>query len=269
MFKEAIFFLLYITSGMIFSKKPDIRDSNIYLINLKSRKDKLMASTFQLNMLRLNFTVIEAVNGIILKNQKSQNMTNEIVKNITGINELKVSLNSLRASKLSPAQIGCWLSHLKTFDKIKNDDKDKLSLILEDDFIADGMAIELINKNLMKLHKKYDWDLVYVGHCHNRARCQNYLDNSKEICKTVVRVYCTHAYILKNKSAAIKLFNAGNLKVPIIADHYYENTNLNRYMIFPHIFKQRKSIKADINSYGGYHTDLLNKTFENLLAKLF
>lgn len=262
-----LFFCFFLNS--FYLKKYDIRTANVFLINLKNRYDKLLVSKFQLNMLGLNYSIIEAINGNFFAHLKVDDTSNKILQNITGINGLKISLKSLQQSSKSPGQIGCWLSHLKALNSIINSENDSLSLILEDDFIADGNAIELVNKNLEKLSENNEWDLLYVGHCDFKKRCKKYLDPSKTICKTISRIYCTHAYVLKNKSVAKVLFNAGNQATPVIADHYFEKTGLQRYIIFPHIFKQRKSIIGDINSPGGYHTDLLNKTIENLVNTNF
>ena len=246
----------------------DIRNANIYLINLRHRTDKLYASALQLELLGLKFTLIDAVNVASLKAPDSEECNQDILKSITGINILKLNLDDIRKSKKTAAHIGCWLSHLKAFNEILKQDVDKMSLILEDDFVADGNAIELVNKYLAQLEKNHEWDLFYAGHCDSRVNCHRYLDATRKICSTVKQTPCAHAYIVKNKSAAKKLLDAGNLKEPVNADYFFETAGLKRYMVFPHIFKQRKNIVADVKSEGGIHEELLDNSLELIVNNL-
>lgn len=266
-----IFFLfkLFVLQNFLnVSKTKGIFDAKVYLINLKEREDKLESSKFQLNLLGLNFTVVEAENGFYLKSLDYKKMTESFLKNKTGVEDLKITLLNITQSNRSPGQIGCWLSHLKTLNKIINSN-DSLSLILEDDFVADGNAISLVNKYIHLLSKEKNWDLLYVGHCDSPSRCKKFLDKKKSICLTETRIYCTHAYLIKNKSVAKKIFNAGNLIKPVNADYFFDKANIKRYVVFPHIFKQRKNIKADINSRGGIYDLLLNNTIEQILETKF
>lgn len=237
----------------------NILDGNVFLINTKERNDKLAVSKFQLDLLGINFTRIDAINiSSILNSRPYQGELN--VSKIVGINDLKLPSEEF---KKSSNHAGCWLSHLKALQQISNEPDDKISLILEDDFIADGNAISLINEKLKLLPQ--DWDLFYVGHCDTKSKCRRYL--SGDVCQANANdiVVCLHAYIVKNKSAAKKLFDAGNMKKPVLADFFFQLAHVDRYLIFPSIFTQRKNINADIGSGGGNFLPLKNNSIENLL----
>ena len=258
----------YLRNILAVPQTIDIRNANIYLINLKHRKDKLYASTVQLELLGLKFTVIDAVNGNYLNTFEYNENYPKQLQSLTGIEGLKADLNSIKFTPNTPAHVGCWLSHLKALKQILKQFDDRISLILEDDFIADGNVIELVNRYLAQLEKNHEWDLLHAGHCDSKEKCKYFLNENESICYTEERVFCTHAYIVKNKAAAKKLFNAGNRELPVLADFFFETADLKRYMVFPHIFKQRKNIEADIKSEGGIHEELLNNSLELIVNNL-
>lgn len=261
-----LFSILFFHIRSILQQTYNIKNAKIYLINLKERTDKLKTSKFQLDLLGLNFSVVEAINGTLLKSKHFKPKI-EDVNIFTGIKNLKTTLKIIKSSKRTPGQIGCWLSHLKALDIIIQND-DSMSLILEDDFVADGNAIDLMNKYISQLSKDLDWDLLYVGHCDAVQRCSLFLDKTKKLCFTNVRVNCLHGYVLKNKKVAETLFKAGNLLKPVNADQIFELSKAKRFMAFPPIFKQRKNIKADVASKSGIHPALLNNTIEVIINKL-
>lgn len=129
----------------VFLSTFDVNNLQTYLINLKHRNDKYLASKFQLDILGLNFSTFEAVNGPEIMSDLKRNGSDSNLKNMTGIEDLKVSVDSMLKSSSSAAQTGCWLSHLKLHQIIsKSEDENKMHLIFEDDFLADGSAIDLI-----------------------------------------------------------------------------------------------------------------------------
>lgn len=254
-------FILESTDGL------NILDSKAYLINLKDRTDKLAVSKFQLDLLGLNFTPVEGINGNQLKNLSSFSLDDELIGKSIGIPDLKLTMRAVKTSKLNNPQLGCFLSHLKVFNEIANQQGDSMSLIFEDDFLADGSAIQLMNDYIKQLPS--DWDLLYVGHCDGRHVCKNYLNSEKSLCYSEALVVCVHAYLLKSKSVAKKLFDTANSIEPTNADFYFQKAGIKTYVVFPHIFTQRKNIKADINSPYGMFSKLNNDSIANLVNKLF
>lgn len=239
-----------------------IMNANVYLINMKNRHDKLAASKFQLDLLGLNFKRVDAINGNSLRSVNDYS-SEKGVGEVVGIKDLKLTFGDLKVSYKSGSHVGCWLSHLKAFQQILEEPDDKMSLIFEDDFIADGNAISLITDNLKSLPD--DWDLFYAGHCDSRDRCERYFGYDVCKAKSEDKVVCVHAYIVKNKSVAKKLFDAGNVKEPVNADYFFQLAKINRFMTFPSIFSQRKYISADIGSGGGIFMPLRNNSIEKML----
>lgn len=239
-----------------------------FLINLERRSDKFQSSKFQLDFLNISFNVFTAVDGGKLRNQLDQNK-NASVAELVDIKNLKLKRETLEKSNNSLSHVGCWLSHLKLMQKIEDSKVEDNILILEDDFVADGDAVSLIASAINKL--PFNWDLLYVGHCDTRGCCENYLDRKYDMCKCRKNqpIGCTHGYMLRNYSVASRIFERGNSEEPLLADLYYDKTTLNRFIVFPHIFSQRKSILADVKSEGGVFTELRNSTLKDLVEKYY
>ena len=112
----------------------------IFLINLKDSKDRLELVDRQLKAIDLKYERIEAVNGL------------EYVKNPNILECDKISVNLL-----SPAYIGCTLSHIRCYEKIIEENID-FALILEDDVFFyknfKNVFFEVIENNI--LNEKWD-----------------------------------------------------------------------------------------------------------------
>lgn len=105
---------------------------HVYLINLKRRPDRLEKMRNLLKRLKIEFTLIEAVDG------------REIKRIPKGLN------NGI---------VGCHLSHLKVLKDIQEKEFEQ-PLILEDDLISHKEFEELLT-NLHLIPK--DWKLLYIG----------------------------------------------------------------------------------------------------------
>ena len=261
--------ILSFTKTFLGSSEFDFNNLKTFLINLDERNDKYLVSKYQLDLLGINFTRIKGVDGKQLVKDIRNNNTHLDLKIETGISGLSVSVDSLKKSEYSGGEIGCWLSHLKVFQTISCNpvEANNPILILEDDFLADGDAIKLIKKFVNRVSN--DWDLLYVGHCDKSSKCRRRKAIKRGVCITDKMVVCAHAYLLRNATVAARLFETGNSPSPMLADFYFQYADLNRYMIFPHIFSQRKNIAADVKSDGGIFTALVNNTIETLVARKF
>ncbi len=105
---------------------------HVYLINLKRRPDRLKKMQKLLKRLKIDFTLIEAVDGKEIK-------------------RIPKGLNS--------GIVGCHLSHLKVLKDIQEKEFEQ-ALILEDDLIP-HKEFESLLANLHLIPK--DWKLLYIG----------------------------------------------------------------------------------------------------------
>lgn len=95
----------------------------IFLINLKASADRRMAATEQLARVGLSPTIVEAVDGRALAPA-------EVARLVDAAGRLR------RAPKpLSPAEVGCYLSHRAVLERIVAEDIPQ-ALVLEDDLLA-------------------------------------------------------------------------------------------------------------------------------------
>ncbi len=230
---------------------------DVLLINLNRRPDKLQISEYQLKRLNIsNYTRIAGVDGKELLDR---------LKNSTLSPAEVLGQKYLKADKIymnNPGQIGCSLSHLKVMKHIIDKNITRPVLVFEDDFLADGDAINQVEKALKLL--PFNWGLFYAGHCHGRSgtafqKFGKYSINKlgKEL------VPCTHAYLINGAKFAKEYLETGNTKKLELADFVVQASSMSRYIIYPFIFSQLKEIKADIQSGGGSWPELVNKSLSH------
>lgn len=137
----------------------NINIKNVYVINLEKDKYRLQSffnlikkqniSTTKRGWFRFN-----AIDG------SNIDTINEEIKNIDDESNMKI----LEYWKKYPGSIGCYLSHIKLWETILNDQKSsEYTLIMEDDsyFTLNGLTnLEIV----METAKNIKWDLLYIGH---------------------------------------------------------------------------------------------------------
>jgi GR25 family glycosyltransferase involved in LPS biosynthesis len=124
-----------------FEKNP-----KIYVINMDKDKDRLKSITSTLKSNNFNFERIKAINGRELSDE-------EVKKNTTWM-----------CSKFcTPGQIGCFMSHLKTWKKIANS-KDNGAIIMEDDVILLESFRKKIHEHIKYYNSNPDIDIL-LFHC--------------------------------------------------------------------------------------------------------
>jgi FkbM family methyltransferase len=170
----------------------------IFYINLKSSKDRELNMKKQINKYNINnITRIEGVNGNILKSLKEG-----IIYDGT-----KYKNNC----KISKAELGCSLSHLKTIKYIYDLNID-IALILEDDLSFDLMPLweyslpELV-KNIEYKHN--NWNIIRI---HN-ITCN--IENNYD--KLEIECWGCKAYII-NRKGAENIINTFYINNEIIID---------------------------------------------------
>jgi GR25 family glycosyltransferase involved in LPS biosynthesis len=111
---------------------------NIYLLNLKRRKDRLDKSIKKLNELDIKFDIFNGTDGSVIKN-------------------IWEKFNNSNFS--NPNYLGCAISHLSIYQHAVQNDYQKI-LIIEDD--------NLINKNINTIFENIiipEWnDIFYLGY---------------------------------------------------------------------------------------------------------
>lgn len=171
-----------------FIEKKKYKKIKVYLINLDSRKDRL--NNF-LNNYNLNFSYekIKAIDKLII------NPLELYKKNILGkygFNNLNKKIRTSHYEFNTKGAIGCYLSHIKTWEKILEDDID-YGIIFEDDVnINKKINDKLLIKYIQKAPK--DWDIILLN--KNRIKGKRYKENIYKI----ERFICTHSYIIKKTS---------------------------------------------------------------------
>lgn len=142
----------------LYYPKTNVRINNInlkdiYIINLE--KDSRRLSRFRqflkyynISLQKRNWNRFNAIDGYDLK------LIHDTCKLMTDKNIIPIW-------KKHKGSIGCYLSHLKLWIKLK-EEKQNYSLIMEDDayFIKNGLNnLEIVlNQSL-----KYNWDILYIG----------------------------------------------------------------------------------------------------------
>ncbi len=92
-------------------------------------------------------------------------------------------------------EVGCYLSHLKTYNEIKNKNNiDGYSIIFEDDFKISNDFADVLQKTLNTIDG-YDFDMLFLGILGNTG--EHIVSN---IYRTTKESFCTHGYIVNNKN---------------------------------------------------------------------
>lgn len=150
------------------SKVPEIPESSmdikdIYVINLEKDKQRLQSFFNLIKKQNIStkgrkwnrFNAIDGSNIDNINKEINVNMDKDIT-----VNKEKI----LNYWKKKPGSIGCYLSHLKLWNLILEDENSgEYVLILEDDsyFTLNGMInLEIV----MKTAKNLEWDILYIGH---------------------------------------------------------------------------------------------------------
>lgn len=125
----------------------------VFVINLKRSPERRAFMKKQLDALGMDYEFIEATDGKELSDEEIKNIYDE-----------EASLKFLRVP-LTRGEIGCAHSHIKTYQKIVNDNLD-YALVLEDDSILEPSLFSLLKNNEFVSQSHFDWlqiDYARVG----------------------------------------------------------------------------------------------------------
>lgn len=160
----------------------------VFVINLERCADRRLHIEKIMSDSNIEFEFIEAVDGNkLLPNKES--WSDWCDSNFLRCHE------DLLCHRFRPnhGQIGCWLSHVKIWKKIK-EEKIESCLILEDDIV-----LKLENFDDYANAVPEDWNIFMLGGCGSITN---------EINDKIVQLWSpsrTHAYALKNQAAEILL----------------------------------------------------------------
>lgn len=251
--------LLKKRSNFIINKNSELKGNStknqidkliyIFIINLDKRKDRLIEceqeiSTHNLNS-KYNFKRIKAIDGeeYLKYNKLDENLLKRLW-NTTENSKWDKKLKPNIVKELSAGEIGCCLSHLKTWKEIKNKNL-KFGVILEDDFKLNlNYNSNLLNMSINFVEKNHEnIDILYLGG----------IDNSKFSTKNNYKfginksdfIFCLHSYIITKRGIdkiikSLPIIGSVDLFVPL---------NLEIYRIYPFIISQRNqwNVKSDIS----------------------
>jgi GR25 family glycosyltransferase involved in LPS biosynthesis len=202
---------------------------DLYVITL-GNKERLENIEQQQEKINNKIDIFPAVNG-----KKSD------------INELKKKYN-IRNQKLKMSEIGCYLSHLNIYKKIKQDNKKGYTIIFEDDFLvkSDNLLDEVRKIITILNNKNIDFDFIFLGNLRNNYG-KNIQDNIYNI-DNGNNLFGTHGYVVNNKNIHKIIDKTNKIDKPIdikIQDLSYKKI-LTTIVISPNLIIQNNNIKSTI-----------------------
>jgi len=194
-----------------------------------------------------------------IKNQEDK--INNKIEIFNGVNGLELDINDLKEknilanyNKLSEnynhkmGEIGCYLSHLNIYKKIKENNKKGYTIIFEDDFLINSSNfIDDVKKAIKTLNNNnIEFDFLFLGNL-NDNHGTNISDNLYNIDNNT-NLYGTHGYVINNKNIDKIIDKINKIESPIdntIQDLSY-NKVFNTIVIYPNLINQQNQLKSTI-----------------------
>jgi GR25 family glycosyltransferase involved in LPS biosynthesis len=222
---------------------------NYYVITMK-KKERMDNIHLQLEKLKtqgtpIHLEIIDAVVGLNLDLTKllDENILSHVFK--SGYPQTN--------DNIIKREIGCYMSHLKIYELIKNNmnmNNKHYSVIFEDDIdiVSTNFLKEIeVSINFLNNHK-LDFDVIYLGTLNQNHGESLNKQNLYKIDKNNA-LHGTHGMLINNKNINKLL----NLLKPIklaIDNEYSElikTDKINAYVIYPHIVNQQvENLKSTI-----------------------
>ena len=137
-------------------------------------------------------------------------------------------------------EIGCYMSHLNLYKKIKESNSSGYTLILEDDFVViDNTNIDTIKECIKKINNKgEDFDMLFLGNLY-RVHGEIVIDNIYKDDKNK-ELLCTHAYIVNNShiNKIINLTSKIEMSIDWTLNKLSKNGQLKMLVVYPIIIDQ-------------------------------
>jgi GR25 family glycosyltransferase involved in LPS biosynthesis len=216
--------------------ESDIFD--MYVITL-IKKERIVNIKNQEKKIKNKINIFNGVNGLKL------NINNLIKKDILDKN-YKLSKNINHAKR----EIGCYLSHLNIYKKIKKDNKKGYTIIFEDDFIVNSSNFKDDVKKAISTLNNYniDFDFLFLG--SNKINYGENIIDKLYYVNPKQNLYGTHAYVINNKNIDKIIDNIKIIKNPIdvIIQDLSKNNIFNTVIMYPYIVIQNKSFKSTVDN---------------------
>ena len=156
----------------------------VYVINLKQDVQRLAHMQDQLHRLGLEFERVDAIDGRTMEKAEFAQLVSERKGKVT---------------PWMPGQMGCWLSHYKTWEKIAGD-KAEYGLVLEDDMHLSARMIDFLSS---KVWLSTDADVVRLEAPNNAVllgceRGHGVWGSIRDLRSTA---WCAGAYLLRKRTA--------------------------------------------------------------------
>jgi len=196
-----------------------------------------------------------------IKNQEDK--INKKINIFNGINGLKLNLDDLIKKNIlsdyhnlsknenhAKREIGCYLSHLSIYKKIKKANKDGYTIIFEDDFLINSdNLLEEVKKSIQILNdKNINFDFLFLGNTTNNYG-ENITDNLYKLDNNN-NLYGLYGYLVNNKNIDKIIEKTSKIDRPIdnmIQDLSYENI-FNTIIIKPHLINHEYSFKSTVRN---------------------
>ncbi len=207
----------------------------IFVINLDYRKDRFCNFTSNYNF-PIEFNKIDAIDG----NNLNDNYLNSVLGEV-GKQSLKNKRRRFHYELPTVGAVGCYLSHIKTWKTIINNNINDNSLIFEDDIYVSDIKFNNILERINNLPD--NWDIYLLSnpiHCYNKELIYDDLYKVKNF-------FCLSSYVI-NIKACKKIIDYQHL-FPINQqiDTFLSNVNLNIYVnINQPYYKQHDDGKSNI-----------------------
>lgn len=207
----------------------------IFVVSLKRASERRKAIVLQLNRLKLDFELIDAVDGKLIEETEKKKLVDGKYLDCT-----KYCFND--------GEIGCALSHLNIYKKI-SDEEIEHALILEDDVLLPDNILDILDELDSEIANDEVLLLSYFSHKHLplELSSQNLLQMKTTDSKFLYPVDIQHvgsamAYVVSRQAAQ----NLTQVNAPMIgtADHWGKFWNNGGFSslrcIYPSLVKENQ-----------------------------
>jgi GR25 family glycosyltransferase involved in LPS biosynthesis len=178
-----------------FCSKSEINmsDMDIYLINLDRNADRLASFVKQYMASDLKFKQFNRIQAVDGKDLGDNGLRSKVsTRAYAEIVEIENSGYRTKHYQLTRGAVGCYLSHLRTYELVANGVAD-YAMIFEDDVIIDKNIFAKMNMLMGQI--PHDWDIMLLScYCILCDGYKEYYDAEK--------FFFLHCYVVKKESAA-------------------------------------------------------------------